>query len=58
MTVRIFNNKVFLLFNSKVLMCLSTSQDNIEKVLQLRKTIIEKAKTLKKPISELKLGEI
>ena len=58
MTVRIFNNKVFLLFNSKVLMCLSTSQDNIEKVLQLRKTILEKAKTLKKPISELKLGEI
>ena len=58
MTVRIFNNKVFLLFNSKVLMCLSTSQDNIEKVLELRKTIIEKAKTLKKPVSELKLGEI
>ena len=58
MTVRIFNNKVFLLFNSKVLMCLSTSQDNIEKVLQLRKTILEKAKTLKKPVSELKLGEI
>jgi hypothetical protein len=39
-------------------MCLSTSQDNIEKVLQLRKTILEKAKTLKKPVSELKLGEI
>ena len=58
MTVRIFNNKVFLLFNAKVLMCLSTSQDNIEKVIELRKTIIEKAKTLKKPVSELKLGEI
>jgi hypothetical protein len=58
MTVRIFNNKVFLLFNSKVLMCLSTSQDNIEKVIELRKTILEKAKTLKKPVSELKLGEI
>jgi hypothetical protein len=34
------------------------TKENIDNINDLRKTILEKAKTLKKPVSELKLGEI
>jgi len=58
MTMRVFNNKVFLIFNKKILMCFVATKENIDSINELRKTIIEKAKILKKPVSELKLGEI
>jgi len=58
MIVRIYNDKVYLTLNEKVLIMLESTLSNIERLMALKRKCIAKSKELKKTVGELAISDL